>query len=83
MIPKNANGEPTGYQVVVPSDKYSNILDVNLLDKMLLDVNTQPILGPGVVEDKSSNLSEDKPIKMSSFDMLKWMYNYKKPKKEK
>ena len=86
MIPKNANGEPAGYQVVVPSDKCSNILDVNLisLDKMLLDINTQSILGTtGVVEDKSSNLSEDKPIRMSSLDMLKWMYNNKKSKKEK
>ncbi len=86
VIPKNANGEPAGYQVVVPSDKCSNILDVNLisLDKMLLDVNTQSILGTtGVVEDKSSNLSEDKPIRMSSLDMLKWMYNNKKSKKEK
>lgn len=37
-------------------------------------------LGTGIVEDKSSDLSKDKDVRMSSLDMLKMIYS--KPKKE-
>ena len=83
VIPKNSNGDPIGYQVIVPNDDYSNLVDMNFmsLDKVVLNMNAQ---GIGGVVEKSTDLSKKKHNGLSTFDMLKMLnkpHDHKKAKK--
>lgn len=82
VIPKNSNGEPTGYQVVVPTDKYANIIDMEAvsLDKIVFDGTGASVLGDGAVhEGKGTIKDEPKGI----FSSLKQKGKEKKSKKNK
>lgn len=46
-ITKNSNGEPTGYQVIVPSDKKQHTIDMDLIELEKLQFNN---IGNGKVE---------------------------------
>jgi hypothetical protein len=46
-ITKNSNGEPTGYQVIVPSDKKQHTIDMDLIELEKLQFNN---VGSGKVE---------------------------------
>jgi hypothetical protein len=67
VVPKNSNGEPTGYQVVVPNDKEYNTIDMDLvqLDQIVFNGGDQT-LGSGKVKKVESTIKDEKKSLFSS-----------------
>ena len=65
VIPRNIDNTPAGYQVVVPTDKYANYIDMNLmsLDKVVFDSANGQCSGTGEVVESSASIKEEKGIK--------------------
>lgn len=67
VVPKNSNGEPTGYQVVVPNDKEYNTIDMDLvqLDQIVFNGGDQT-LGSGKVKKVETTMKDEKKSLFSS-----------------
>lgn len=71
VMPKNSNGEPTGYQVVVPEDKMANYIDADLLSlDQLVFSNTGEVLGDGKVVTSTPTVGEEKKGLFSFFKKM-------------
>lgn len=78
IIPKNSNGEPTGYQVIVPYDKAFNTIDMNQVElERIVFTGGDQTVGNGKVEKVESTIKEEKK---SLFSALKDKTGKKKNK---
>lgn len=60
VVPKNEAGDPTGYQVVVPSDKAANVLDMNLMSLDKVVFSNAESMGDGEVTLLQADSKEEK-----------------------